>query len=429
MMITLLSVVLFAQPPAATGSGRSAALVVGDNAPQLQSFIDSLPEGSSVALPAGTWNVASPIRLKANQKLVGKGMDQTTVRSTGAAWADGVVVWGVDWTNPAHGVELRDLTVEQAVNGPTQHTCVHGEGNDSKLTRVRFKGSRYEGVVIGAWNLRATFTDCEAEDCGNGGAAYAHSTAGFNSHAFDTRYTRCRAKRCGQGFEFGSAGTIVDSCIVTEPGAGAPSIAFNIGSYVNGVWKVRLRNSRSVGYATAVQVGNGIGRLADVRIESNAFVDGTVNFMGGKPTNAVPHPHTGYQGPDTFGSAVVGNTFIFTKPNYGAVSYNTGPSATWEVFGREPLAVERNIVHFKLAGGDVQPAPPFGFGGKITGGCRLIDNIVSGMESAPGRGDGATYTNNGNPAVQNMPIVVKGNVATNAEGMNRAFVVKIEGAE
>lgn len=426
-MLTLL-IILFAVDPVATSASQSVRLTAtGDNAPAIQAFIDALPNGATIKIPAGVWHVESRLKLKAQQKLVGAGMDRTTIKSRGADWSGPIVAWGVDWLNPADGVELRDLTIEQAVVGTSKHGCILGEGNDSKLTRIRVVGSRYEGIIIGGWNKNATLTDCEAIDCGNGGPAYTQSTSGFNAHAFNTRYIRCRAKRCGQGFEFGATGTIVDGCIASDPGPGTPSMAYNCGSSVNGVWKVRLLRSRSFGYVDAVLIGNGIGRLSDVRVEGCTFVGGSLNFHGGQPTNFARHPFPGFEGPDTHGSAVVGNTFIFHRPNHGALSYYGGPAAAHAVFGREPLKVERNTIHYRLAAGDVQSAPPIGFAGSIVAKCTAAGNVISGLDEAPVRGDVATFSVNDNPAVPNMPLTSKGNAAFRADGAERAVVERREG--
>jgi hypothetical protein len=421
------------QPPAvarATLTAESQPLnAAGDNEPQLRAFIDSLPNGANVVIPAGTWRVDRPLKVTKAVTLEseGEGESRATIVAGEAAAGRGAIEIGDDTPGgQVDGATIRNLIVRQQSNAAGVKNCVVVHGDGFTMRDTHLADSKHEGLVISATSRGANIEDCTAADCGLGSPSYTLPTAAFNSHAIETNYKRCSVRGSGHGIEASNTGTTIDACDVAEPGtsfAGTQGTAYVVGSAGMGVYRLTIKHSRSTGYANAVNVGNGIGRLTEVDVVGNRFDGGGVSFMGGKTTNNVPHPD---EGPDLspIGSRIRSNTFIVRGPTQGLVIYNTGPQAgVYDVFGREKLTVEDNAV---FCVGPHGTSPLFGVAGRVVGQVAILRNKVFGSPQEPSRGDVATFTNNANLAVPAMPIDVAGNVAYKADGTERPVVVKIE---
>jgi len=357
----------------------------------LQRSIDrAAASRGKVQLAAGVYLVSRPIVLPSGTTMVGAGMERTTIRNL-SRFSGPLVQFGMK--TPVREITLQDFCVEQSGNDLKGTNCIHGDmANDVRLTRVRARGSRYEGIVGGGHARRWNVEGCEAEDCGNGGPAYTLSTAGINVTSRDAVLRRCKTRRCGQGFEFGNLNVELQDCEADEPSGAAPSIAFNCGSAVVGVSNVRLLRCISNGYKEALTISNGIGRLSGATIESCTFIDGGVTFAGGKPKNSVPTPD---QGPDISGSFIRDCVVRWTKPSDktpSALLYNTGPNADGKVLGREPLTVERLRVQFTAKPNGRVSDPVMGVAGYVSAPVVFRDCVVEGLDEPPLRGDGAVFS-------------------------------------
>jgi hypothetical protein len=404
-----------------------------DNAPVINAFLDSLPEGATANLPAGTWPINSGLQINKTRRLRGAGMNATIIVGRGDTWSGAVVGFGDYHQNvKVNNVILEDLTVRQEGRTPNAphrtHTCIFGHGDHFRGNRIKLEGSQYEGVVIGGDSIDAVFTECGGVNCGNGGPAYERSTAAFNCHTRNGKYIRCWTKGCGQAVEAGTNGMVIDDCTFEEPGSGTPSIAVNLGSSNWGIYNVTVRNCRIRGYPDSIGTGNGNGRLCRVNIVNNV-VDGTIGFGGGLPNNLVPgNP---FEGPDLYGSTIHGNTIFVKTAHGGVILYNTGPSASYAVFGRENLSIRRNvIVNLHPASASQSGRPVINFAGNITAASvECFDNWLVNFDSdGQGAGDIASYSNNECPAVPGFPTLKHGrNRVFKWDGTERAAVVRIEG--
>jgi micrococcal nuclease len=399
--------VMNALPPTIDISGHSVALNPDeDNTAVIQAAVDSFNGGTgTITLPEGLWGVCGTINLPSNITFAGKGDTKTILFRRALAdggFFNGPIIggggdgrWvGSEGKSRADNVRVHDIGTlySPGSDGGVNSKCIWFENGTSILVyNVRLEGGAYEGLVGGSWARNVIVTRCTAVNCGNGGRFYTLSTAGFNVMSIGTNYNDCTAVGCGQGWELGNTRTSLLRCVADEAGSGEPSMAFNIGSSVAGVYDCSIVNCRSRGFSSALGIGNGNGRLAKVTIRGNVFIDGSVSFMGGKPDNIVPHND---QGPDTYGSTIDGNTFIFTQANNdGSCGYNTGPAAGGEIYGREPLTVSDNV--FVFAPGIQQSTPVIYTAGKVPAKQNWLRNWIIGIDTA-GRGDLAVFSNNAN---------------------------------
>lgn len=432
--VTVPNIGLVQPPPAnvaqATFTQSSMPLFPdADNRATLQSFLDSLPAGVVVMMPSGVWPVYATLNGTKSLTIKGAGINSTTIVGQGADYAGPVFKAGVYDTIKVDNIVLEDIAFKQEGRSPTQkHTCVNIHGDHFRATRVKIEGSQYEGIQVDGNCVDALFTDCVGVDCGNGGPAYTLSTSAFNSHARDTHYINCRTTGCGQGCECGSRGTIVEGCTFENPGAGGPSIGINVGSNAWGVHDVKIMGNFVRGYPSGIGCGNGIGRLSKVEITGNVVDGGTIGFMGGKTTNAVPgNPN---EGPDLYGSICSGNTIIVRQANGGALLYNTGPEATAVEFGRENLTMDSNtIVSLIPSNAEQQVAMWTGCAGKITAIVKITNTKIFNSDVAPDRGDIASESNNASVAVPGMPTLsLSNNRVFRWDGAERSLNVRIEGS-
>jgi hypothetical protein len=391
----------------------------------LQASIDRAGKtGGTVRLAAGVYQVSKPIVIPSRTTIVGAGMDHTTIRNLGR-FPDPLVQFGMK--GEVKDITLQDFCVEVKDNDLKGTNCLQGDlANDVRLTRIRVHGSRYEGIIGGGHARRWLVDGCEAEDCGNGGPAYTQSTAGINITSREAVLVRCKTKRCGQGFEFGNLNVHLLYCTAEEPSTAAPSIAFNCGSAVVGISKVHVFGCKSVGYRDAIGFGNGIGRLSGVTVENCTFIDGSIGFMGGKEKNTV---HTDDQGPDVSGSYIRDCVVRWTKVSDrtpGALIYNTGPSPEGQVFGREPLLVQRLRVQYAARPTSRPTEPVMGVAGYVSAPVIFRDCVVEGLDESPLRGDGQVYSNNANTLPDDISHIRFVNcTATTSTGAEREFNVQL----
>ena len=409
-----------------------------DNWALLQAFVDA---HTSIHLPAGDWWLSRPLNIgNAAKELVGSGVEGTTLRNVGT-YGGPVVGIGGDgrWTGSAgygraDGTIIRGMTLWQEDETTANCKCLFIETADDVLVEnLRVRGSSYEGIVSGSNLFDITFRDIEAWDCGNGGPAYALSTAGINATSIDLLIEDFRTLRCGQGVETGNTRVTVRRGVVSEPGAGLPSIGINIGSSVYGVWRTAVEDVVISGYDSAVITGSGNGRLAGVYLRRLTIyedgVEGTspITFGGGALNNTVPHAD---QGPTTEGSIIEDCNIYITSPHNGGIGYNSGVVDNDGLYGREPLVMRRNKVYMDLDDPSEQTAPIYFVAGEVGAVVGVYENEVHGLPEGPSRGDLATFTNGLNVAIPEMPTLgYSGNLAFNASGARRSFDVLIEGLE
>jgi hypothetical protein len=412
------------EPPVLVDVAAPAATDAWQN---LQDSIDrAAKSGGTVRLAIGVYLVSKPIVLASGTTIVGAGMDRTTIRNLGR-FGGPLVQFGMK--GEVRNVNLQDFCVEQRDNDLKGTNCIQGDqAHDVHLTRIRVRGSRYEGMVGGSHARRWFVDSCEAEDCGNGGPAYSLSTAGINVCSRETVLVRCKTKRCGQGFEFGNLNVHLLYCTAEEPTSAEPSIGFNCGSSVVGISKVHVFGCRSVGYPSAIGFGNGIGRLSGVTVEGCTCIDGSIGFSGGKTLNHVPTPD---QGPDVSGSYIRDCVVRWTKPSdktFCAILYSTGPSADGKIYGREPLVVSRLRVQFAAKPNGKIICPIMGVSGHVSAPVTFRDCVVEGLDEAPLRGDAEVASNNANKLPGDIDHIRFVNcTATTSSGAEREFEVHLEG--
>jgi hypothetical protein len=401
-----------------------------DNAPGLNAWLDQLPVGVVVTFPAGIWPIHSHIQVNKRIELTAIG---SALFKLIAANANAKVLRIGDYNGnvKVNGCTVRNLTLEIAGEKTSGlYNCLEAHGDDTTVEDCTFKGCPHEGIVVSGNSRRANITRCRGESCGTGNTSYSLSTAAFNSHAHPTIYTDCTATGSGQGFELDGHGTKCIRCRAENPHGVTPSIAFNVGSVGTGIWNVEVSESVSIGYATAVQSGNGIGRFANLNVHDCIFDGGGAYVMGGIATNSNPAliAELGQEGPDTGLSHVDRNVFIVRAAHQGLMGVSLGPAATDEVYGRESWTFDDNAVVY-VNGAPPQDSPVLFISGKQVGAVTMRRNRLFGMDTAPSRGDLQTFTLNSNPAVQGQPNLTHGqNLAFKVDGTARTLVVRIEGA-
>jgi hypothetical protein len=429
----LIALLLLAQSPVATANFQSQVTLTetGDNAPALNSFLAQLPDGCTVTLAAGTFPLNSAIVVGKKLTLQG-GSASTTSLKLIAANTNAKVIRIGDYNGnvKVNGCTVRNLTLEIAGDKTTGlYNCLEAHGDDTTVEDCTFKGCPHEGLVVSGNSRRAHITRCRAEACGTANQSYTQSTAGFNSHSHEGVYTDCVATGCGQGFEIDGHHTRVIRCRAENPHGVGPSIAFNVGSVGTGIWDVELSECTSVGYPTAVQSGNGIGRFANLNVHDCVFDGGSCHVMGGIATNSNPAliAELGQEGPDTGLSHVDRNVFIVRAAHQGVLGFSSGPEPGYAVFGREQWTFNGNVIQYvNTLPGD---SPVLFIGGKQDGAVEMKGNRIFGMDTAPSRGDLQTFTNGTNVAIQGQPnLTQSGNLAFKLDGIVRPLDVRIEGS-
>lgn len=416
-----------AQPPAATASTtqKSAPLVAdADNHASLQAFTDSLPPGAVVTIPPGVWNTHKPIQLSRSITLQSTAAAATVIKGVFSAGQGHVAVikagnFGAGV--PANGITLKKLTIEvSSLNTGGPVNCLFLYADKVLIEDCKLKGAPHEGVTAGA-TTGPVIRRCEAENCGKGNEYYKLTTAAFNCFAWKTRYEECKAVDCGQGYECGGKEVTAERCVAEN----CPGYGFNIGSNGSGVWKTRILNCTIRNCGTPLTVGNGIGRCRDNEIRG-CVIDGggTSNVMGGVEVNKHPdQPGTPTvpSGPGT--SLVEDCVWICRSQPAGCIGYSTGPvNDTTRLYGRESYKFRRNVFYF--IGKDQGTSPPTGFAGILTGDNELSGTRFFGLDAATLRGDCQVFWLYGTQTT----LRHTDNRVFKADGSERPFVVKIEGA-
>lgn len=420
------------QPPSTITATYSQSATLdpnADNAPTINAFLDSLPEGVTVTLPEGIWPVNS--RVQINKRLELNSASGATIRLIAADANMHVLRVGQYHANvKVNGVTIRRLTLEIDGSKTTGlYNCVDANGDDFTAEDCVFRNCPHEGIVVSGNSKRPIIRRCRAENCGTGNQSYFNSTAGFNSHGWSTVYEDCVATGCGQGFEIDAYHTRVRRCRAEFPAGTTPSIAFNVGSVGTGIWDVEIDGCTSIGYETAVQSGNGIGRFAGLNIHDCIFDGGCCHVMGGVHTNTNPGlvAELGEEGPDGGQSHIDRNVFIVRQPHQGLLGVSMQPSAEEGIYGREAWTFDDNVVVY--IGTPPQDCPGLFIGGMQMKPVSMQRNKLFGMDTAPSRGDIQTFTSNGSVAVPGQPnLTLSGNLAFKVDGTARPVVIRIEGA-
>jgi hypothetical protein len=400
-----------------------------DNAATLNTFLASLPEGTTVSLPAGVWPVHSPVTIHKRLTIEGPTQGECRLKLIASGVNSDVIQVG-KYNDPgsfkANNVTIKRLTLEVAGQTTTGlYNCLDVWGDDINCEDVTLVGSPHEGVVTGGF--RASFLRCKALGCGFGNQSYFNSTAGFNGHSHPTIYRECYSNS-RQAFEVDGHGSKVIDCLAEcAPGTNSPVIGVNIGSTPFGISDVEVTGCRIVGYESGIGFTNGIGRLANVNVHHNVIDGGSVGVGGGRYQNLASDPSIPV-GPDTGQSYVENNLFIVRTQHQGIVGSNTGPAdgGNPNELGREPVRINGNIFLFLV---QVNDAPTFHIAGNYAGAMEFKRNYFIGQNAAPSRGDIQTYTSGSNPALPGQPnLTMEGNQAFKGDGTVRPLVVRIEGS-
>jgi len=216
------------------------------------------------------------------------------------------------------GVSLKDLEIRQ-VKYPTTVQQAFGLYQTFKALAedLRVIGYSYECGVDGggAHNYGDELRNSEFGPCGNGGPAYALTTAGINYNGAHVFVHDNEVSMAGQGVEYGGRGGMFRGNKIdgTMPNGGTNNFCFNIGSTGAGVWDVWVlgntcKNTGGMGSQ------NTIGTLDRVHFESNKMIGGGgINIAGGLDSNSVVcYPVTTWCENDTVihgTSSIKNNTF------------------------------------------------------------------------------------------------------------------------
>jgi hypothetical protein len=416
----------------------------GDNAPILNAFLDSVPEGATVTLPPGIWPTHSTVIINKRITLESAENASATIRLIATNQDADVLSVATYQTAPVHGVTVRKLTLEvvgEMLKGQIQ--CLEVNGDDFTAENVTLIGCPHEGSIVHGHCKNARLTDCVAIRCGLGNEFYGLPLAGFNSHAYATVYTRCKAINCGQGYEVDGHHTKVlygevemDGTVTTWDGKPLWG-GINIGSATFGLWDVEIAYCRVKG---GCSFGNGNGRLASMHIHDNVlYGNARTSAMGGMFNNKggpVPNPN-----PDTGHSIVERNVYIYTGDDNHVIGVGTGPAAgTWDhdgnpetppyqEQGREPITFQDNVLIYAGPLNGPNSSPIMYIAGTYSAPVKFLRNKLYGFDAAPSRGDLATFSNNQSVAIPGQPnLIHEGNVVIKRDGTMRPLVVKIEGA-
>jgi hypothetical protein len=428
------------QPPRASSTIYSPPLdPAADNLPSLQPFFDSLPAGSTVSIPSGTWAIGGTLKAKKTVRIIGQ--NGATLKVTGAHGGGAVIEIGEYSSGTfAHDSVVSNLILDHSGTGPGVQNCLIVHGDRCTITKNTFRNAKHEGLVVHGDCASPLIEDNVAENCGLGNETYTSSTAGFNPHARGTILRRNKAIGCGLGFELSNSNVEVTECEASNPGtsiAGGPYTGFVIGNAVMGVYDVRLTRCRSIGYPVFAGAGNVNGRCTKISI-TNCYSDAGMFGVSGGLQNNIVSGQPG-EGPDLdpAGSTFEGNTLIVRKAGADWFIYNVGPAPTEnsKVFGREKWTCRRNrIINGIPASAEQQGAPLISVAGHVEADVSIVDNEFIDFDAAPSRGDIASFTNNASVAVPGKPnLLVSGNRAWKKPAgiyaaMQRPVDIKIEGA-
>lgn len=198
-------------------SPAAAAEVAVATTAELVAAVRDAPEGTTIRLAAGTYELAAPLEPKPRTALRGAGMDATVITHA-AGWAPPTTTLpdpemrtkGMDTRaylvrlpDGAAGVTVADLTL----HGPRLHGAVYGWGpKDLRVERVRVKETLWSGIRTFRMT-GAKITGCEFVDAGGrwekgkpgvkggitGGAIFAVWMA--DSEIADNRFVRTRTAK------------------------------------------------------------------------------------------------------------------------------------------------------------------------------------------------------------------------------------------
>jgi hypothetical protein len=456
-MLAIMMVALLQPPPVAVVITDPTQTVVktqtwtfkpnGDNWADIKAIIDyceATPGRELVLFPAGTWKVSKSVEFVGNVDYRGAGMDKTIFIPFDGKFAHPMFHAGCAWRGfggtraEAHNFSMTDLTINQTVCTSFGSHCAFFETcDDVRIERCQFLNAKHEGLVSGGWNRRWYVADCIAKDIGAGSQYRRLSGAAFNINGIDCVVIRCKAYRCGQGYEHGGIRGTFINCEShgrpTDPDFIGPWIGFNMGNAVIGLHYTRIIGGAVTNdywqNVSAVGFGNVIGRCSGVLVDGLYVKNGNVGFMGGKTTNHVPSAE---QGPDLVGSHFRNIKFDFDQwQNYSAIGYSSGIGAEdGKIFGRESLTVENCEANYINVPVTQQNTPIFAVGGLITGKVLFKGCVVRGLDGAPGRGDFAVFSVIDNATADRSPnIRYEDCRAYRSDGKERWFTPKRERGE
>lgn len=242
--------------------------------------------------------------------IVGLGPGATIAPSTNNAKS----LWWIghnfsDWFAPKlKGISFQNITFDGEVqNYPSRLKLIRTEGDDGTyFVRCAFNNSRDEGLYIGGGtkSINGRVVRCTAYACGHPETSSNHQNlSAFNVNGLGWVIEDSAATNCGWGAEGGGTSVYFRRCDFTD----APIV---LGSSSYGCCDIEFRGCGFI--RSALQWGNGDGRICDVRVIDNNFHHQGVVPEGGKATNNVDPsligglPWTGLR------NRVEGNTFNVT---------------------------------------------------------------------------------------------------------------------
>lgn len=417
-----LNAVMTAQPPpqAVATIGSAPLDTNGNNAPAIQNLFNTIPPGCTVAFPNGVWTVNAPVQINKTVSIEAESAGTCTIKGVFAAGQCSVFIVGSYGADvKANGVAVKRLTLE--VDSPANQggpiNCLFAFGDSFLMEDCILKGSAHEGVAVLGSSVHPIIRRNYAENCGHGNAFYSNPTAAFNVYAYQSEITDNTAKNCGQGYECGGNHVTVRNCTAENCGYG-----FNAGSHGGGIWETEIGWCKTINCGTAVTVGNGIGRLANVNIHDCVFDGGIVNVMGGVQNNQHAPMEGIPVGPDTGQSHCDRCVFILRGQPGGTLGYNTGPGgAATAVYGREPWTFDDN--QFFAVGQSQGTSPIVFFAGHISAPVTVKRARIFNLDAAPTRGDVQTFWTNGQPPAN---FTLLDNLAIKSDGLMRPFAVNWE---
>jgi len=179
-------------------------------------------------------------------------------------------------------------------------------------------------------------------------------------------------------------------CRATLPGTGTPSLGFNIGSNVGGIFQFSGHNLYSKDYPSAFGCANGLGKLCGITLTDSEFIDGTIGFAGGITENKVDYGYNSNM-PDVHQSLFKNCKITFTKNSTCGLILNAGPEEKDRILGRENITLDGCEVNYV-------DTPIYGIGlfGNLTGNVVVKNCRLNGMGGIPQQGDISISNNNAN---------------------------------
>jgi hypothetical protein len=295
-------------------------------------------------------------------------------------------------------VRIVGLTLNQtAATSANSHGMFVDVGDEWQLIRVTVKNSKHEGIVSGGVTRRWLYDHCTALDCGAGSEFRPLTGAGLNCNGVEHVINECETQRCGQGYECaGFRNTFLRCRALDGLTNTGPSVGFNIGNSVIGLYRVRVVDCKSTGHSQALQIGNTIGRCAGCSVENFDATDGGITYYGGLANNSV---HIEGEGPDLEPTMIRGCTVRSANAN-GIQCFLVGDGGSAEL-GRSSVDVVDCTVELPNGEPDWMANAPFQAIGNLTGRVTFLRPVLKGPRGAS-KAQGDFYQGGGGTSAPNI---------------------------